>query len=107
MVGRKGRTSCRASSAAVLMQYDDLAGAATNNIEARIAGAARRTASTRSWPSRTPCWRCFTSPTRSCASGCFRIYNEYMAELQERVERPLLRRRADQLVGRRRAPGAR
>ena len=29
-----------------------------------------RTASTRNWPSPTPCWRCSTTRTRSCASAC-------------------------------------
>ena len=34
----------------------------------------------------------FHYPDKDCASGCFRIYNEHMAELQEQLERPLLRR---------------
>ena len=36
MVGRKGQTFLPGDFSRVLMQYDDLAGAATNNIEARI-----------------------------------------------------------------------
>ena len=36
MVGRKGQNFLPGDFSRVLMQYDDLAGAATNNIEARI-----------------------------------------------------------------------
>ncbi len=41
MVGRKGQSFLPGDFSRVLMQYDDLAGAATNNIEARIQRAAR------------------------------------------------------------------
>ena len=33
-------------------------------------GACARTVSTRNWLSPTPCWRCSTTRTRNCASGC-------------------------------------
>ena len=40
--------------------------------------------SRRNWPSPTRCWRCSTTRTRSLRELAFRIYNEYIAELQER-----------------------
>ena len=53
----------------VLMQYDDLAGAATNNIEARIQEL-REDGVDREFAFPTPFWRSSTTPTRTCASGC-------------------------------------
>ena len=70
MVGRKGQNFLPGDFSRVLMQYDDLAGAATDNIEARIQELRPRTVSTGSWHFPTPSWRCSTIPTRSCASGC-------------------------------------
>ncbi len=35
----------------------------------RASASSTRTASTRNWPSPTPCWRCSTTRTRRCASG--------------------------------------
>ena len=67
------------------MQYDDLPGAATTNIEARIRSCTR-TASTRSWRSPTRCWRFSTIPDKKLRELAFRIYNEYIAELQERSD---------------------
>ena len=69
MVGMKGKAWTGGDFGRVLMQYDDLAGAASNNIEARIRELPR-TASTRNWRSPTPCWRCSTTRTSRCASGC-------------------------------------
>ena len=68
MVGMKGKSLLGGDFGRVLMQYDDLAGAASNNIEARIRELPR-TASTGNWPSPTPYWRCSTTRTSSCASA--------------------------------------
>ena len=86
------------------MQYDDLAGAATNNIEARIRELAEDGVDKElAFPNAV--LALFHYPDKALRERVFRIYNEHMAELQERSQRPLLRRRADQLVGLRRAPG--
>ena len=79
----------------------------TNDIDARLARArVRRHPPRAGVPQRAARPHGLARQGRS-ASCCFRIYNEHIAELQERVGRPLLRRRDDQLVGRRRLPGAR
>ena len=90
----------------VLMQYDDLAGAATNDIEARIRELAEDGIDKElAFPNAV--LALFHYPDKALRERVFRIYNEYIAELQERSRRPLLRCRPDQLVGPRRAPGAR
>ena len=75
----------------VLMQYDDLAGAASNNIEARIREP-MKTASTRSWRSPTRFWRCSTTRTSRCASGVPDLQRAHRRPAGA-VQRALLRRR--------------
>ena len=70
MVGMKGKAWTGGDFGRVLMQYDDLAGAASNNIDARILASSPKTASTRNSRSPTPSWRCSTTRTSRCASGC-------------------------------------
>ena len=106
MVGMKGKAWTGGDFSRVLMQYDDLAGAATNNIEARIRelqedGIDKELA----FPNAV--LALFHYPDKDLRERVFRIYNEHIADLQERSQRSLLRRRADQLVGSRRAPAAR
>ena len=98
MVGMKGKAWTGGDFGRVLMQYDDLAGAASNNIEARIRelaedGIERELA----FPNAV--LALFHYPDKALRERVFRIYNEYMAELQEKSERTLLRCRPDQLVG--------
>ena len=76
----------------MLMQYDPLAGSATDDIDARLAelesdGIHRELA----FPNAL--LGLMGWPDNEIRELCFRIYNEYLAELQERVGRPLLRRR--------------
>ena len=84
MVGRKqGQTFLPGDFSRVLMQYDDLAGAATNNIEARIQelhedGVDKELA----FPNAV--LALFHYPDKELRERVFRIYNEYMAELQEK-----------------------
>ena len=79
------------------MQYDDMAGAASKDIEARIHELAT-TASTKNWRFPTPCWRCSTTPTRNFASALPHLQRVHRRTAGT-FQRPLLRRRADQLVG--------
>lgn len=83
MVGINGRSWVGGDFGRVLMQYDDLAGAATNNIEARIRelgedGIDKELA----FPNAV--LALFHYPDKALRERVFRIYNEYMADLQER-----------------------
>ena len=66
------------------MQYDPLPGSAHRRHRRPAAPRSSPTASTGSWPSPTRCSACSAGPTRRSASVCFRIYNEHIAEMQER-----------------------
>jgi predicted TIM-barrel fold metal-dependent hydrolase len=82
-LGRKGQSFLPGDFSAVLMQYDDLAGAASRNIDARIRelhedGVDRELA----FPNAV--LALFHYPDKALRELSFRIYNEYMAELQER-----------------------
>ena len=88
------------------MQYDDLAGAATKDIEARIRelhddGVDKELA----FPNAV--LALFHYPDKDMRERVFRIYNELHGRTAGTLQRPLLRRRADQLVGSRRAHGGR
>jgi predicted TIM-barrel fold metal-dependent hydrolase len=84
MVGRaKGQTFLPLDFSRVLMQYDDLAGAATTNIDARIRelhedGVDKELA----FPNAV--LALFHYPGKELRERVFRIYNEYIADLQER-----------------------
>ncbi len=99
MVGRKqGQTFLPGDFSRVLMQYDDLAGAATNNIEARIKelhtdGVDKELAFPNAVLGVVPLSRQGTP--RAGVPDLQRAHGRAAGE----VERTLLRRRADQLVG--------
>lgn len=84
MVGMKGKAWTGGGDfGRVLMQYDDLAGAATNNIEARIRelkedGIDKELA----FPNAV--LALFHYPDKALRERVFRIYNEHIADLQER-----------------------
>ncbi|GFG72487.1 amidohydrolase family protein [Mycolicibacter senuensis] len=83
MVGRKGQTFLPGDFSAVLMQYDDLAGAASSNIEARIQELASDGVDKElAFPNAV--LALFHFPDKGLRERVFRIYNEHMAELQER-----------------------
>ena len=65
------------------MQYDDLAGAATNNIEARIRELAEDGIDKElAFPNAV--LALFHYPDKALRERVFRIYNEHIADLQER-----------------------
>lgn len=84
MIGKgKGQTFLPLDFSRVLMQYDDLAGAATTNIEARIAelhddGVDKELA----FPNAV--LALFHYPNMELRERVFRIYNEHIAAVQER-----------------------
>ena len=80
------------------MQYDDLAGAATNNIEARIRELAEDGVD-RELAFPNAVLALFHFPDKQLRERIFRIYNEYIADLQERSDGHFLRCGSDQLVG--------
>ena len=65
------------------MQYDDLAGAATNNIEARIQEL-REDGVDKELAFPNAVLALFHFPDKDMRERVFRIYNEYIADLQER-----------------------
>ncbi|MGB8503251.1 amidohydrolase family protein [Mycobacterium sp.] len=82
MVGQKGQSFVVGDFSAVLMQYDDLAGAATNNIEARIRELAEDGVDKElAFPNAV--LALFHYPDKDIRERVFRIYNEYIADLQE------------------------
>ncbi|MDT5097977.1 MAG: hypothetical protein QOC76_1714 [Mycobacterium sp.] len=83
MVGMKGKAWTGGDFGRVLMQYDDLAGAASNNIEGRIRelsddGIDKELA----FPNAV--LALFHYPDKALRERVFRIYNEHIADLQER-----------------------
>ena len=85
MVGRKGQNFLPGDFSRVLMQYDDLAGAATNNIEARIQEL-REDGVDRELAFPNAVLALFHYPDKELRERVFRIYNECMADLQERSD---------------------
>ena len=83
MVGMKGKSWVGGDFGRVLMQYDDLAGAASNNIEARIREL-REDGIDRELAFPNAVLALFHYPDKQLRERVFRIYNEYMADLQER-----------------------
>ena len=82
-VGRKGQSFLPGDFSAVLMQYDDLPGAASTNIEARIQEL-REDGVDKELAFPNAILALFHYPDRALRELAFRIYNEYIAELQER-----------------------
>ena len=82
MVGMKGKSWVGGDFGRVLMQYDDLAGAASNNIDARIRELAEDGIDKElAFPNAV--LALFHYPDKALRERVFRIYNEYMADLQE------------------------
>jgi predicted TIM-barrel fold metal-dependent hydrolase len=82
-VGRKGQSFLPGDFSAVLMQYDDLPGAASTNIEARIQEL-REDGVEKELAFPNAVLALFHYPDKKLRELSFRIYNEYIAELQER-----------------------
>jgi len=82
-IGHQGQSFLPDVFSAVLMQYDDLAGAATNNIEARIREL-REDGVDRELAFPNALLAMFGFPDKPLRERVFRIYNEYIADLQER-----------------------
>jgi predicted TIM-barrel fold metal-dependent hydrolase len=82
-LGRKGQSFLPGDFSAVLMQYDDLAGAASGNMEARIQQL-REDGVDRELAFPNAVLALFHYPDKEVRELAFRVYNEYMAELQER-----------------------
>jgi len=82
-VGRKGQSFLPGDFSAVLMQYDDLPGAASTNIEARIQEL-REDGVEKELAFPNAILALFHYPDKQLRELAFRIYNEYIAELQEK-----------------------
>jgi predicted TIM-barrel fold metal-dependent hydrolase len=83
MIGAGGQSFVVGDFSAVLMQYDDLAGAGTDNVEARIRELAEDGVDKElAFPNAV--LALFGFPDKQIRERAFRIYNEYIAELQER-----------------------
>jgi predicted TIM-barrel fold metal-dependent hydrolase len=88
-VGQQGQSFLPDVFSAVLMQYDDLAGATTNNIEARIREL-REDGVDRELAFPNAVLALFHFPDKQLRERIFRIYNEYIADLQEHSDRHFL-----------------
>ena len=98
MVGMKGKAWTGGDFGRVLMQYDDLAGAASNNIDARILQLAEDGIDKElAFPNAV--LALFHYPDKSLRERVFRIYNEHIADLQERSKGHFHGVGPDQLVG--------
>jgi predicted TIM-barrel fold metal-dependent hydrolase len=85
MIGAGGQSFVVGDFSAVLMQYDDLAGAATNDVQARIRELAEDGVDKElAFPNAV--LALFGFPDKEVRELSFRIYNEYVAELQERSD---------------------
>jgi len=85
LLGRPGQSMVVGDFSAVLMQYDDLAGAATNNIEARVRELAEDGVDKElAFPNAV--LALFHYPDKDLRERIFRIYNEHIADVQERSE---------------------
>ncbi|HEV7582214.1 MAG TPA: amidohydrolase family protein, partial [Mycobacterium sp.] len=83
LLGRPGQSMVVGDFSAVLMQYDDLAGAATNNVEARVRELAEDGVDKElAFPNAV--LALFHYPDKALRERIFRIYNEHIAEVQER-----------------------
>ena len=83
LLGRPGQSMVVGDFSAVLMQYDDLAGAVSNNIEARVRELAEDGVDKELvFPNAV--LALFHYPDKDLRERIFRIYNEHIAEVQER-----------------------
>ena len=85
MVGHKGQSFIVGDFSAVLMQYDDLAGASTNDVAARVRELAEDGVDKElAFPNAV--LALFGFPDKRIRERAFRVYNEYIADLQERSD---------------------
>jgi predicted TIM-barrel fold metal-dependent hydrolase len=83
LLGPPGQSMVVGDFSAVLMQYDDLAGAATNNIEARVRELAEDGVDKElAFPNAV--LALFHYPDKDLRERIFRVYNEHIADVQER-----------------------
>src|SRR6201995_3498809 len=82
-IGHQGQSFLPEVFSAVLMQYDDLAGAATNNIEARVREL-REDGVDKELAFPNAVLALFHYPDKDLRERVFRIYNEHIADVQER-----------------------
>ncbi len=85
MVGHKGQSFVVGDFSAVLMQYDDLAGASTNDVAARVRELAEDGVD-RELAFPNAVLALFGFPDKQVRERAFRIYNEYIADIQERSD---------------------
>jgi predicted TIM-barrel fold metal-dependent hydrolase len=85
LLGPPGQSMVVGDFSAVLMQYDDLAGAATNNVEARVRELAEDGVDKElAFPNAV--LALFHHPDHEIRERIFRVYNEHIAEVQERSD---------------------
>jgi predicted TIM-barrel fold metal-dependent hydrolase len=83
MVGYQGRSFIVGDFSAVLMQYDDLAGASTHDVAARVRELAEDGVDKElAFPNAV--LALFGFPDKEIRERVFRVYNEYIADVQER-----------------------
>ncbi|MGZ4512592.1 MAG: amidohydrolase family protein [Mycobacterium sp.] len=83
LLGRQGQSMVVGDFSAVLMQYDDLAGAVSNNIDARVRELAEDGVDKELvFPNAV--LALFHYPDKDLRERIFRIYNEHIAAVQER-----------------------
>ncbi|KLO41056.1 amidohydrolase [Mycobacterium nebraskense] len=85
LLGRPGQSMVVGDFSAVLMQYDDLAGAVSNNIDARVRELAEDGVDKELvFPNAV--LALFHYPDKDLRERIFRIYNEHIAAVQERSD---------------------
>ncbi|GBG38807.1 amidohydrolase [Mycobacterium montefiorense] len=85
LLGRPGQSMVVGDFSAVLMQYDDLAGAATNNVEARVRELAEDGVDKElAFPNAV--LALFHHPDHNIRERIFRVYNEHIAAVQQQSD---------------------
>ncbi|MEU1982905.1 amidohydrolase family protein [Nocardia sp. NPDC019395] len=82
-IGRKGKSFLPGDFSRVLMQYDPLDGSGSTNLEARMADL-RADGIDKELAFPNSLLALLFYPDKAVRERCFRIYNEYIAEVQER-----------------------
>lgn len=82
-IGRKGKSFLPGDFSRVLMQYDPLDGSGSTNLEARVADL-RADGIDKELAFPNSLLALLFYPDKAIRERCFRIYNEYIAEVQER-----------------------
>jgi predicted TIM-barrel fold metal-dependent hydrolase len=84
MIGQNGNSLVVGDFSAVLMQYDELAGASTHDVDARIRELAEDGVDTElAFPNAV--LALFHYPDKALRERVFRVYNEFVADIQERA----------------------